>query len=54
MLQEEYIYCIKHTIDLISSNLDIQMEKPNELICDFSERNNECTKEKRPYYNKES
>lgn len=40
-------------IDFVSSNLDVQMEKPDKLICDFSERNKECIKEKCPYYNKE-
>ena len=40
-------------IDFVSSNLDIQMEKTDKLICDFSERNKECIKEKCPYYNKE-
>ena len=40
-------------IDFVSSALGIQMEKPDKLICDFSERNKECIKEKCPYYNKE-
>ena len=31
-------------IDFVSSNLNIQMEKPDKLICDFSERNKECIK----------
>ena len=40
-------------IDFVDSNLGIQMQKPDKLVCDFSERNKECIKEKCPYYNKE-
>ncbi len=42
------------TIDFIADTFEIHMEKPTKLICEFSERNAECIKDKCPYYAKET